>query len=453
MAIFAKGIGICDTNIQSGYNLTNVDLTLVWNGGGHTTSSSNDSDWLVPEGNTTCTITASKSHYVQSGTYYGRLAYAYTCPECGGEVTTIDSECPVCGEPVVSSLAVTPVLAVSGGTNDGWKTESQGGKILLTRTNDNKAMTQGQLKDTLSGMGFTSAYLNSPTKVTSNTSSFKTNVSNNLTNYPVTIYEGTYADNKAYLHKNSFIPQTVPFSEPYYIRVVSGKTHNITSSAQTINSVIRTNIPSPYNFVSASSVNWITNIRYFEDLHHPDFSLIEVIANVSENNSVTDDRSGVITLSNSTYGVSGAITVNQSAKTGSSEYNINFETSADRDLSNDDDDIITVYGGNEREYITGYTAAQFFAASSFSLENVPASSLAPSGSGDYGDTNITLDFNFDYYLGIYTGDEINIFSNESVEDGITLRYGATTGQLHFNNMLGTESLIKIAISCAIQHSA
>lgn len=324
MAIFAKGIGICDTNIQSGYNLTNVDLTLVWNGGGQTASSSNDSTWLVPEGKSACTITASKSHYAQSGTYYGRLGYAYTCPECGGEVTTIDSECPVCGEPVVSSSALTPVLAVSGGTNDGWKTGSQGGKILLTRTNDNKAMTQGQLKDTLSGMGFTSAYINSPTKITSNTSAFKTNVSNNLTNYPVTIYEGTYADNKAYLHKNSFIPQTVPFSEPYYIRVVSGKTQNIDSSAQIINFVIRTNIPSPYNFVSASSVNWITRIHYLEDLHYPDFSLIKLIANVSENDSLTDARSGVITISDSTYGVSGAITVNQSAMT-ISEFNIDFE--------------------------------------------------------------------------------------------------------------------------------
>lgn len=454
MAIYAKGIGICDTNIQSGYNLTNVDLTLVWNGGGQTASSSNDSTWLVPEGKSACTITASKSHYAQSGTYYGRLGYAYTCPECGGEVTTIDSECPVCGEPVVSSSALTPVLAVSGGTNDGWKTGSQGGKILLTRTNDNKAMTQGQLKDTLSGMGFTSAYLNSPTKITSNTSAFKTNVSNNLTNYPVTIYEGTYADNKAYLHKNSFIPQTVPFSEPYYIRVVSGKTHNITSSAQTINSVIRTNIPLPYNFVSASSVNWITSFHYVEDLHYPDFSLIKVTANVSENDSLTDARSGVITISDSTYGVSGAITVSQSAKTGPSEYNINFETSVESEvLSSDDDDNITVHGGNERIYITGYTAAKFFAASSFNLENIPASSLAPSGSGDYGDTNITLTFNFDYYLGTHTSDLITIISHESTEGSITFQYGVTTGQLHFNNMLGTESLIKIAISCIIQHSA
>jgi hypothetical protein len=428
MAIYAKGIGICDTNIQSGYNLTNVDLTLVWNGGAQTTSSSNDSAWLVPEGNTTCTITASKSHYAQSGTYYGRLGYAYTCPECGGEVTTIDSECPVCGEPVVSGSALTPVLAVSGGTNDGWKTESQGGKILLTRTNDNKAMTQEQLKDTLSGMGFTSAYLNSPTKVTSNTSAFKTNVSNNLTNYPVTIYEGTYADNKAYLHKNSFIPQTVPFSEPYYIRVVSGKTHNITSSAQTINSIVKTNI-SDSAITITSNKSWINNIHKYED-KHGDFSLITISANVDENDSFTDDRSGVITLDSGSYGITKTIPVTQSAKTGYSEYNITFYDNLDGGEV-DANDFVRIYGSNGSTLLSHYTASQYFGTSSLSLQNVPTSAMTPVGE----QPNLIMEF--DLSETISKGNSVIISSTDSEEGELNLDVGQTSGTLSFKNLLGT----------------
>lgn len=423
MAIYAKSIGICDTNIQSGYNLTNVGLTLVWNGGGQTTSSSNDSAWLVPKGETACTITASKSHYAQSGTYYGRLVYAYICPECGGEVTTIDSECPICGEPVVSSSAVTPVLAVSGGTNDGWKTESQGGKILLTRTNDNKAMTQGQLKDTLSGMGFTSAYLNSPTKITSNTSAFKTNVSNNLTNYPVTIYEGTYADNKAYLHKNSFIPQTVPFSDPYYIRIVSGKTHSVDSSEQVIKSIFKSNIP--YSAITfTSNQDWIYDIRFAEGEHGE-----IMLANVSKNTTLsTDNRSGVITLDSGSYGIRKTISVTQSANTYSS-YDITFNDNLIGEI--DDNDFVQIYGSDDSRLLFQYDAGLYFGASSLRLPNISTSAMTPIGEQP------NLIILFDLTNTIQNGASVTISSRKSEEGEINLNIDQAVGILSFKNLLGT----------------
>ena len=422
MAIYAKSIGICDTNIQSGYNLTNVGLTLVWNGGGQTTSSSNDSAWLVPKGETACTITASKSHYAQSGTYYGRLVYAYICPECGGEVTTIDSECPICGEPVVSSSAVTPVLAVSGGTNDGWKTESQGGKILLTRTNDNKAMTQGQLKDTLSGMGFTSAYLNSPTKITSNTSAFKANVSNNLTNYPITIYEGTYADNKAYLHKNSFIPQTVPFSDPYYIRIVSGKTHSVDSSEQVIKSIFKSNIP--YSAITfTSNQDWIYDIRFAEGEHGE-----IMFANVSENTTLsTDNRSGIITLDSGSYGIRKTISVTQSANTYSS-YDITFNDNLRGEI--DDNDFVQIYGSDDSRLLFQYSA-EYFGASSLRLPNIPTSAMTPIGEQP------NLIILFDLTNTIQNGASVTISSDQSEEKEINLNIDQAVGILSFKNLLGT----------------
>ena len=423
MAIYAKGIGICDTNIQSGYNLTNVGLTLVWNGGGQTEPSSNDSAWLVPKGETACTITASKSHYAQSGTYYGRLVYAYICPECGGEVTTIDSECPICGEPVVSSSAVTPVLAVSGGTNDGWKTESQGGKILLTRTNDNKAMTQGQLKDTLSGMGFTSAYLNSPTKITSNTSAFKTNVSNNLTNYPITIYEGTYADNKAYLHKNSFIPQTVPFSDPYYIRIVSGKTHSVDSSEQVIKSIFKSNIP--YSAITFTSIqDWIYDIRFVEGEHEN-----IMFANVSENTTLsTDNRSGVITLDSGSYGIIKTISVTQSANTYSS-YDITFNDNLMGEI--DDNDFVQIYGSDDSRLLFQYDGGQYFGASSLRLPNISTSAMTPIGEQP------NLIILFDLTNTIQNGASVTISSDQSEEGEINLNIDQAVGILSFKNLLGT----------------
>lgn len=441
---------VYDTNIQKNYNLPNVALTI---NGVETNSSATTFNMNNTGG--TFSVIAQKKHYNSYGRNGCSIVSEYDCSVCGAPVIGGEGTlCPNCGEPLTTEGKTAKLRVAADST----------GKILMTREVSDICMTEGDFKDIVSGA--------SPSKMLSGLNYDKRLIMNakSYGGSTVTGWVNTYlsskiemsantatgSDKKAFKIKSSFVPKPIPedYSDYKYIRVISGKTHNINSSEQTINSVIRTNIPLPYNFVSASSVNWITNFRYFEDLHDPDFSLIKVTANVSENDSLTDDRSGVITISDSTYGVSGAITVSQSAKTGPSEYNINFETSVESEvLSSDDDDNITVHGGNERIYITGYTAKQFFAASSFNLENIPASSLAPSGSGDYGDTNITLTFNFDYYLGTHTSDLITIISPESTEGSITFQYGVTTGQLHFNNMLGTESLIKITISCAIQHSA
>ena len=442
---------VYDTNIQKNYNLPNVALTI----NGVETNSSATTFNMNNTGDTFSVI-AQKKHYNSYGRNGCSIVSEYDCSVCGAPVIGGEGTlCPNCGEPLTTE-GKTAKLRVAADSI---------GKILMTREVSDICMTESDYTDIL--LGASSATLpglaNNNKLIINKTYNGQTPTNwisqQGLTSKIETSGNtATGSDKKAFKIQSSFVPKPIPedYDDYKYIRVISGKTHNINSSAQTINSVIRTNIPSPHNFVSASSVNWITDVQYFEDLHDPDFSLIEVFADVSENNSLTDARSGVITISDSTYGVSGAITVNQSASTGPSKYNINFDTSVESGvLSSDVDDNITVHGGNERIYITGYTAAQFFAASSFNLENIPASSLAPSGSGDYGDTNITLTFNFDYYLGIYTGDAIIISSDESAEgsDGIMLQYGATTGQLHFNNMLGTESLIEITIKCAIQHSA
>ena len=271
-------------------------------------------------------------------------------------------------------------------------------------------------------MGFTSAYLNSPTKITSNTSAFKANVSNNLTNYPITIYEGTYADNKAYLHKNSFIPQTVPFSDPYYIRIVSGKTHSVDSSEQVIKSIFKSNIP--YSAITfTSNQDWIYDIRFAEGEHGE-----IMFANVSENTTLsTDNRSGIITLDSGSYGIRKTISVTQSANTYSS-YDITFNDNLIGEI--DDNDFVQIYGSDDSRLLFQYSA-EYFGASSLRLPNIPTSAMTPIGEQP------NLIILFDLTNTIQNGASVTISSDQSEEKEINLNIDQAVGILSFKNLLGT----------------
>lgn len=302
---------VYDTNIQKNYNLPNVALTI---NGVETNSSATTFNMNNTGG--TFSVIAQKKHYNSYGRNGCSIVSEYDCSVCGAPVIGGEGTlCPNCGEPLTTEGKTAKLRVAADYT----------GKILMTREVSDICMTECDFKDIVSGAspsGMLSG-LNNNERLIMNAKSYGGSTVTGWVNtflsskIEMSANTATGSDKKAFKIKSSFVPKPIPedYSDYKYIRVISGKTHNINSSEQTINSVIRTNIPLPYNFVSASSVNWITNFRYFEDLHHPDFSLIKVVANVSENDSLTDARSGVITISDSTYGVSGAITVNQSAKT------------------------------------------------------------------------------------------------------------------------------------------
>lgn len=421
---------VCDTNIQDGYNLPNVNLVI--NG---VSCTSNDETVSINTGGT-FVVTATKQHYNNYTKSGCKVIAEYECDVCGSLVS--GSTCSVCGEPLNVGTK-TPVYEIIA---------DEISKIKMTRMED-VCMTQKDFNESVisaTSIVYTMR-LSSPQQLLVNDSygnytpnSFVNQYLSDKINSAVTT-----GDSQAFVFERDFIPKEVLPTDPYYIRIVSGKTHSVDSTEQVIESVIKSNIP--YSAITfTSNKSWINNIRLYED-RHGDFSLITMFANVDENDSFTDDRSGVITVDGGSYGITKTIPVTQSAKTGYSSYDITFNDSLNGDI--DANDFVEVYGSNGvgSMPLSYYSAGQYFGASSLQLPNIPTSAMTPIGEQP------NLIIVFDLTETTRKGASVTISSDQSEEGEINLNSDNTSSALSFKNLLGdTTNKIHIETGTEVSQS-
>lgn len=419
---------VCDTNIQDGYNLPNVNLVI--NG---VSCTSNDETVSINTGGT-FVVTATKQHYNNYTKSGCRVIAEYECDVCGSLVS--GSTCSVCGEPLNVGTK-TPVYEIVA---------DEIGKIKMTRMED-VCMTQKDFNESIisatsiaytMGLGESQRLLTNKSYGSYTPNSFVNQYLSDKITSAVT--SGT---KQAFVFERDFIPKEVLPTDPYYIRIVSGKTHSVDSTEQVIESVIKSNIP--YSAITfTSNKSWINNIRFYED-RHGDFSLITMFANVDENDSFTDDRSGVITVDSGSYGITKTIPVTQSAKTGYSSYDITFNDSLNGYI--DANDFVEVYGSDGNTCLSHYSAVQYFGASSLQLPNIPTSAMTPIGE----QPNLYLIF--DLTETVRKGASVTISSGLSEEREINLNSDNTSGALSFKNLLGdTTNKIHIETGTEVSQS-